>query len=116
MRPGEDGACVGWSCPSNEKGFIQRQRRFLDYAAQRQGIPHPRLESEVVRDYLTHLAVRQRVSASTQNQAFCAILFPCREVLGLNVESVSPGDLRASPLGLALVVNSGPKRESVARS
>ena len=45
----------------------------------------------MVRDYLTHLAVRQRVSASTQNQAFCAILFLCREVLGLNVESVSPG-------------------------
>ena len=66
-------------------------RRFLDYAAQQQGVPHPRVESEVVRDYLTHLAVRQRVSASTQNQAFCAILFLCREVLGVNVESVSPG-------------------------
>ena len=66
-------------------------RRFLDYTAQQQGVPHPRVESEVVRDYLTHLAVRQRVSASTQNQAFCAILFLCREVLGLDVESVSPG-------------------------
>ena len=32
----------------------------------------------MVRDYLTHLAVRQRVSASTQNQALCAILFLCR--------------------------------------
>ena len=58
---------------------------------QQQGVPHPRVESAVVRDYLTHLAVHQRVSASTQNQAFCAILFLCREVLGLNVESVSPG-------------------------
>jgi site-specific recombinase XerD len=66
-------------------------RRFLDHAAQQQGVPHPRVESEVVRDYLTHLAVRQRVSASTQNQAFCAMLFLCREVLGVNVESVSPG-------------------------
>jgi len=66
-------------------------RRFLHYAAEQQGVPHPRVESEVVRDYLTHLAVRDRVSASTQNQAFCAILFLCREVLGVNVESVSPG-------------------------
>jgi integrase len=66
-------------------------RRFLDYAAQQQGGPHLRVESEVVRDYLTHLAVRHRVSASTQNQAFCAILFLCREVLGVSVESVSPG-------------------------
>ncbi len=66
-------------------------RRFLDYAATRQGVPHPRVTSEVVRDYLAYLAVRQQVSASTQNQAFCAILFLCREVLGLNVESLSPG-------------------------
>ena len=66
-------------------------RRFLDYAAQQQGVLHPQVESQVVRDYLAHLAVRQRVSASTQNQAFCAILFLCREVLGLNLESVSPG-------------------------
>ena len=66
-------------------------RRFLHYAAEQQGVPHPRVESEVVRDYLTHLAVRDRVSASTQNQAFCAILFLCREVLGVNIESVSPG-------------------------
>jgi len=44
-----------------------------------------------VPDFLAHLAVRQNVSASTQNQAFCAILFLCREVLGLNVEGVSLG-------------------------
>jgi hypothetical protein len=49
------------------------------------------VEPESVRDFLAHLAVRQNVSASTQNQAFCAILFLCREVLGLNVEGVSPG-------------------------
>jgi integron integrase len=66
-------------------------RRFLDYAAQQQGVAHPRVESAVVRDYLTQLAVRQHVSASTQNQAFCAILFLCREVLSLDVEGVSPG-------------------------
>ena len=54
-------------------------------------VPHPRVESDVVRDYLTHLAVRQHVAASTQNQAFCAILFLCREVLGVNVETVSRG-------------------------
>jgi integrase len=66
-------------------------RRFLDYAAQQQGVPHPRVESESVRDYLAHLAVRQNVSASTQNQALCAILFLCREVLGVNVDGLSAG-------------------------
>ncbi|MBI2827904.1 MAG: integron integrase [Acidobacteria bacterium] len=71
--------------------YVDWVRRFLDYAAKQQGVPHPRVASEVVRDYLAQLAVRQQVSASTQNQAFCAILFLCREVLGLNVESLSPG-------------------------
>ena len=40
--------------------YVDWVRRFLDYAAQQQAVPHPRVESEVVRDYLTHLAVRQR--------------------------------------------------------
>jgi integrase len=42
-----------------------------------------------VRVYLTHLAVRQRVSASTQNQALAAILLLCRDVLGVQVEGLA---------------------------
>jgi integrase len=42
-----------------------------------------------VRDYATHQAVHQRVSASTQNQALSAVLFLCREVLGVEVEGVA---------------------------
>ncbi len=64
-------------------------RRFFAYLAERQGAPHPRVESDAVRDYATHLAVRQRVSASTQNQALSAILFLCREVLGVEVEGLA---------------------------
>ncbi len=72
--------------------FLLKVQRFLDYAAARQqAVPQTRMTSEVVRDYLAHLAVRQQVSASTQNQAFCAILLLCREVLGVDVETVSPG-------------------------
>ena len=71
--------------------YVDWVRRFLHYAGEQQGVPHPRVESEIVRDYLTHLAVRDQVSASTQNQALCAILFLCRDVLGVNVEGVSPG-------------------------
>jgi integron integrase len=71
--------------------YVDWVRRFLDYAATQQGVPQPRVEPEVVRDYIAHLAVHQHVSASTQNQAFCAILFLCREVLGVNVEGLSPG-------------------------
>ena len=57
--------------------------------AERQERPHPQVDSESVRDFLTHLAVRRRVSASTQNQALCAMLFLCREVLGLEVEGLA---------------------------
>src|SRR5215467_10812184 len=43
---------------------------------------HPReLDAEAVRAFLTHLAVNDRVSASTQNQAFNALLFLYRQVL-----------------------------------
>jgi site-specific recombinase XerD len=64
-------------------------RRFFDYLVDQQGGPQPQVHAEAVRDYLTHLAVHKRVSASTQNQAMCAILFLCREVLALNPEALS---------------------------
>jgi integron integrase len=35
-----------------------------------------------VNEFLTHLAVDGHVSASTQNQALCALLFLCRHVVG----------------------------------
>ncbi len=64
-------------------------RRFFAYCSERQGVPEPRIESDAVRDYLTYLALRRQVSASTQSQAFSALLFLCRDVLGLNVEGVA---------------------------
>jgi len=48
-----------------ESSYADWVRRFLTYLAERQGAPHPRVNSHGVRDYLTHLAVRQHVSAST---------------------------------------------------
>jgi site-specific recombinase XerD len=64
-------------------------RRFLAYLTDRRSDPHLRVTSEEIRDYLTHLAVRRRVSANTQNQALSAILFLCREVLGVEVGDLS---------------------------
>jgi integron integrase len=52
---------------------------------------HPReLDAEAVRLFLTHLAVNERVSASTQNQAFNALLFLYRQVLRMefNIQGV----------------------------
>lgn len=72
-----------------EVTYVDWAKRFLSYIAARQGESAPRVDTESVRDYLTHLAVRQRVSASTQNQALCAVLFLCREVLHVDVADLS---------------------------
>ena len=66
-----------------ECSYADWVRRFFAYLTERQGVPHPRVTSDDVRDYATHLAVHQRVSASTQNQALSAVLFLCRDVLAV---------------------------------
>jgi integron integrase len=73
-----------------ECSYADWVRRFFAYLAERQGVPHPHVGPEGVRDFLAHLAVRRRVSAGTQNQALGAVLFLCREVLGIEVEGLSP--------------------------
>ncbi|MEO8257242.1 MAG: site-specific integrase [Acidobacteriota bacterium] len=50
-----------------ECSYADWVRRFLGYFSERQDSPHPRVDSESVRDFLSHLAVRRQVSASTQN-------------------------------------------------
>lgn len=50
-------------------------RRFVAYLSERQGSPEPHVDAAAASEYLTHLAVRCQVSASTQNEALCAILF-----------------------------------------
>jgi site-specific recombinase XerD len=55
--------------------WLRRYMRFHD-------LRHPReLGSAEVNAFLTHLAVKLRVSASTQNQALSALLFLYRELL-----------------------------------
>lgn len=72
-----------------ECSYADWARRFFAYASEQQQASHPRVDADGVRDYLTYLAVRQRVSASTQNQALCALVFLCREVLRLDVDNLS---------------------------
>ena len=42
--------------------------------------------------FLTHLAVKEKVSASTQNQALSALLFLYRHVIGREVGNLKRGD------------------------
>jgi integron integrase len=72
-----------------EVAYVDWARRFLAYLAETQTAPQPEVTADGARDYLTHLAVRQRVSASTQNQALAAILLLCRDVLGVQIEGLA---------------------------
>lgn len=63
---------------STEKAYVYWTRRFILYHNKRHPLDMGKPEVEA---FLTHLAVDQHVSASTQNQAFSALLFLYREVL-----------------------------------
>jgi integron integrase len=47
------------------------------------------LGREEIEKFLTHLAAKERVSPSTQNQAFSGILFVYKHVLGIKIEAVN---------------------------
>ena len=65
--------------PRTEKAYIYWIRRFIFH----NGVRHPDQMGEAdVAAFLTHLAVKEHVSASTQNQALNALLFLYRRVLG----------------------------------
>lgn len=67
-----------------EKAYLGWCERFIRFHHMR----HPgEMGTPQVEEYLTYLAKRN-VSASTQNQAFAAILFMYREVIGRNIENV----------------------------
>ena len=65
--------------PRTEEAYLGWIRRFILFHGKR----HPaQMGAREVEMFLTSLAVRDRVSASTQNQALAALLFLYREVLG----------------------------------
>lgn len=68
-----------------EKAYIQWVKRFIIF----HGKQHPKEMGKVeIEAFLTKLA-RNGVSASTQNQAFAAILFMYREMLGREIGNIS---------------------------
>jgi integron integrase len=69
-----------------EKAYCGWIRRYVRYW----GLIHPReLGAEHVEAFLTHLAADRHVSASTQNQAFSALLFLYREVLRVDLGEIA---------------------------
>ena len=65
-----------------EQAYLQWMRRYI----RANGLRHPReLDESALEAFLTNLATRERVSASTQNQALSALLFLYREVLAIKL-------------------------------
>jgi integrase len=69
-------------------GWVRRYLRFHQ-------LRHPReMGQEEINAFLTHLAVKEKLAASSQNQALAALLFLYRTVLGGDVGSLE-GVVRA---------------------
>ncbi len=67
---------------STERTYLQWIKRFLEYTRQTGEKETPAaLETADCKNFLSHLALKEKVSSSTQNQAFNAILFLFRNVL-----------------------------------
>ena len=77
---------------STEKAYVYWIKRFILFHKKR----HPKtIGGPEIETFLSYLAVERNVSASThtvpvsfrENQAFCALLFLYREVLGIELDS-----------------------------
>lgn len=73
-----------------EKTYSGWVKSFYFYVAnvKNKGVDNP-LETEDVKDYLSYLALKKKVSASTQNQAFNALLFLFRNIFGSELGDLS---------------------------
>jgi integrase len=84
-----------------EEAYVTWIRRFIIFHGKR----HPsELGATHISEFLSSLATRDHVSASTQNQALSGILFLYRDVLGTDIGHVA-GIVRAStPIRLPVVL------------
>jgi integron integrase len=90
--------------PRTEKAYVSWIRKFIFF----HGKQHPsRLgEPEIVR-FLSDLAARRNVSASTQNQALSALLFLYRVVLGVELAELSGIVRPRRPVRVPVVLSRG---------
>lgn len=77
---------------STEKTYVYWIKRYILFHNKKHPVEMGKIEIE---QFLTHLAVRDKVSPTTQNQAFSAILFLYKEVLGVDLSGENIQALRA---------------------
>jgi integrase len=87
--------------PRTERAYVYWIRRFIFH----HGVRHPaEMGAEEVRAFLSHLAVNEGVSASTQNQALNALVFLYGRVLGREVGLLDGVDRAKRPKRLPVVL------------
>jgi integron integrase len=75
---------------STETSYLDWAERFFGYMRETtKRDPASKLMPDDVKKFLSHLAISQRVSSSTQNQALCSLAFLFQEVLGQSLGDIS---------------------------
>jgi len=91
-----------------EKTYLSWIKQYVVFHHMR----HPRtMGAAEIEVFLTHLAVHRRVSSSTQNQAFNAIVFLYRDVLHIELDQTIDAVRAKRPLRIPVVMS----REEVAK-
>lgn len=86
---------------STEATYIHWVKRFIFF----HHVRHPREMAEPeINAFLTHLALKENVSASTQNQALCAIIFLYRYVLEKKIGDLGEVIRARKPVRLPVVM------------
>jgi len=75
-----------------EKSYVGWIKHYIFFHNKKHPIEMGKSKIEV---FLTYLAVERKVSPTTQNQAFSALLFLYKEVLGIGMSSWNIQTLRA---------------------
>lgn len=84
---------IGHYSYRTEQTYLDWVRRFFEYMDRVSDAKRERhvVTAQAVKDFLAWLALRQHVAASTQNQAFNALLFLCRDVLAMDLGYLQHG-------------------------
>jgi integron integrase len=84
-----------------ERAYLNWMRRYILFHHKR----HPQeMGPAEIEAFLTHLAMAGNVARSTQNQAFNALLFLYREVLGISLHDAGINAMRARKKGTLPIV------------
>jgi integron integrase len=87
-----------------ERAYAYWVKRFVTHY----GLRDPAdMSADEIRGFLSHLAVNERVSASTQNQALCALLFLYGRVLAKDVGLIEGIERGKAPKRLPVVLTRG---------